>query len=117
MSNYIGGGSTSATTKRYIYALRRDDEGNLFVARVNINDQSDGIELFQGPVSETITDTIDVYSDDYFDGRSATTRELVDENLYYEQWRWDGRFVSYFLNEDGEFVASIGGNHAYSVDV
>lgn len=100
---------------RYFYALRKDDDGTLFVSRVDLNDKNDSINLFQNlpPVEfESFT----MPGDDYFDNRSDTTKELTHprDEVKYEQWRWDSRLLSYFIDGDGNFTIAINEDKNYA---
>ena len=117
MTQYIGRVPQGIDSNRYFYALRRSEDGTLYINRVDISSASDSIDLFIDPVAENLADKFDLDSVEYYDGRSATTRELVDENLRYEQWRWDKKFISYYIDADGEFIASVGENRTYPEDV
>lgn len=117
MTQYIGKTPTSSDTNRYFYALRRSEDGTLYINRVDISDSDDSIDLFIDPIAENLSDKFDLDSGEYYDGRNATTRELVDENLNYEQWRWDKKLISYYIDANGEFVASVGENRTYPTDV
>lgn len=118
MTQYIGPSPDySSTSNRYLYALRRDDEGTLYIARLDSKDSTDSIDLVNGILPESLSGLVDLDSGEYFEGRSSTTKELVSETLNYEQWRWENKFISYYINADGEFVALVGEDRTYPTDV
>lgn len=105
-SVYIVGG-TSDSGAYYFYALRRDDEGNLFIRRDDVSNENISPDIF-GPIkpSEFDGNFIDV---DYFDGRNTDhTLENTTENVKYEQWYWDNKLASFYIDADGELVAAYG---------
>ncbi|MDB4257163.1 hypothetical protein N9827_00720, partial [bacterium] len=50
---------------------------------------------------------------DFLEGRDVN-HDLVYDNLNYEQFRWDGRNISYYVDSDGELVARV--NHSFTYD-
>lgn len=111
-STFVLGAEVGTSTEpRYFYGLRKEDDGTLYITRVDLNstDSSDSVVLFPELPPIEFED-ITIPGDDYFDGRDPTTKEVVyDRNqVKYEQWKWDTRLISYYLNKDGELVVSIG---------
>lgn len=114
MSNYVFGRSQQeliGDAPRYLYALRRTDDGELYFARVDQLGRNDTIQI------NDPADGADDFTDfevgvDFFEGRDVT-HELVFANLNYEQYRWDNRNIYYYLNEEGELVARIGQKYTY----
>jgi hypothetical protein len=99
---------------RYFYALRRTDEGDLYITRVdqlsgenvdinNPGDPSENYEKFAVGV-------------DFFNGR-AVNHELTYDNLKFEQYRWDDRLLSYYIDEDGNLSVIIGKDRDYPTDI
>jgi len=98
---------------RYFYGLRRTDNGELFVGKadqmatgtdtISINNPGDPAQNY--PSFEE--------GRDFYEGRDVN-HNLVYENLNYEQFRWDNRNISYYVNEEGELIARI--NHSYTYD-
>ena len=106
------------TVSKYLYALRLDNDGTLYLNRVDSSKHDSSITLFLGPLTnQNVADKFDLSTGEFYDGRDINSRELVDENLYYEQWRWDSKFISYYINSDGEFVALVGEDRIYPEDV
>jgi hypothetical protein len=50
---------------------------------------------------------------DFYEGRDVD-HNLVYDNLNYEQFHWDGRNISYYVNSEGELVARV--NHSFTYD-
>jgi len=99
---------------RYFYALRRSDDGDLYITRIdqlsgenvdinNPGDPGDNYEKFAVGV-------------DFFNGR-AVNHELTYENLKFEQYRWDDRLLSYYIDEDGNLSAIVGKDRNYPTDI
>lgn len=119
-SPYVIGPSVSehlgTATSRFFYGLRVDEEGNIFIGKVDITNGTDGVTLFNDVPPDELSD-LSLPGDDYFDGKDPDTKEVVSDSLNYQQWRWDARLISYYINDDGEFVASIGEDRNYPSDV
>ena len=101
----------SSSEKRYMYAIRKEEDGTLYIARLDTHSVSDSIELFGDAGSGIPDDFEDMTfppSEDYHDGRSATTKELTypRDQVKYEQWRMDNRLLSYYLDSEGNLVIS-----------
>jgi hypothetical protein len=97
--------------KRYFYGLRRTDDGELFIGKV---DQLLGIS---GIAVNKPGDPDDNFLEfepnvDYFEGREPD-HTLKHENINYEQYRWDDRNIFYFINEEGELVARVNQEYTY----
>jgi len=98
--------------QRYFYGLRRNDDGELFLIfldqlsgfddAVTINDYGLREESYQG-FEEGI---------DYLDGIDATHDKVYD-NLRYPQFNWDARYMTYYINDNGEFVMRINEGYNY----
>jgi hypothetical protein len=98
-------------TPRFFYALRRSDDGSLYLVRSDQIKESDTIELNE------IGDPADNYEGfevgiDFFEGRDVFHNKVF-ENLRYEQYRWDNRAIYYYIDEDGQLVAKINNGHTY----
>lgn len=92
----------------YLYALRKTDEGDLYLLRLDIFDTNDEAKLFGQDIPSQFAD-ISLPGDDYFDNRDPITKELIysREDVIYEQWKWDNRFNSYYIDNDGELISAI----------
>jgi hypothetical protein len=104
---------------RYFYALRRDDEGYLYLYKT---DQLSGAgDIIQ--INKIGDDPSKDYSNfefgvDFFDGR-LENHEIDPEiaNINWEQYRWDSRNIFYYINDEGEFVVRINQPYTYPADL
>lgn len=119
-SSYIIGPSVNeflgSSTDRYFYGLRISEDGTLYVARCDITNGLDDVTIFNMVPPEELN-SIEIPGDDYFDGKDPDTHEVASDSLNYQQFRWDSRLISYYINDDGEFVAAIGEDRNYPSDV
>lgn len=96
------------STDTYFFALRRSEDGDLYLTKTKLNSPSGTVDLFPSEVPELFAD-YDIPGDDYFDGRKEDhTLEYTEEELKYEQWKWVDGIRSYYIDSDGYFVVSIG---------
>jgi uncharacterized UPF0160 family protein len=115
MSTYIG---TSAETvygevqNRYFYGLRRTDNGELFLGKVDQLKKTDSLTI-NNPGDPTENYPNFEEGQDFYEGRDVY-HNLVYENLNYEQFRWDDRNVLYYINDEGELILRINQNHTYT---
>ena len=103
------------STNRYFYGLKVDEEGTLYFGRVDIT-SSDDLIIFDTIPPDDLSD-ISIPGDDFFDGKDPDTHEVLDPSLRYQQFRWDSRLISYYLDADGVFSAIIGSDRSYPTDV
>jgi len=113
-SNYYFGRTpveTLGNSPRYWYALRRNDDGELYFVRSDqliddgsyeINTPGDIEENFEGFAPGT----------DYFEGIDAEHNKVF-ENLVYTQYRWDDRLMFYYVDDEGRLAQKIFGGHIY----
>jgi len=119
MSYYIGNSPESIIEgfiKRYFYGLRRNDDGELFLIRVDqlrpdgtvtVNDVGIGDNNFPD-FEEGI---------DYLEGLD-TNHDIVYENLRYPQLKWDGRLLTYYVDPaDGQFIVRISQDYQYPENI
>jgi hypothetical protein len=115
MSHYIGNNPEAIIAgfiKRYFYGLRRNEDGELFLIRIDqlsgdgtavINDIGVGENNFPD-FEEGI---------DYLEGIDAN-HDIVYENLRYPQIKWDGRLLTYYVDPvDGQFIVRISQDYNY----
>lgn len=96
---------------RYWYALRRNEDGELFLVRSDQIIDSDAYTLnIPGPPSEDFEDFEPGV--DYFDGLDEE-HELIDENLFYPQYKWDNRSLFYYIDDNGMFILRINKGYSY----
>lgn len=118
MAYYVGGSPQDALegiSKKYLYGLRRNDDGELFLTRV---DQLNGGEDNSIVINEQ-GDSVDSFPDfqegvDYLDGVDAE-HNTVYENLRYPQLKWDSRLLNFYIEpETGQFVQRVSESVEYS---
>jgi len=98
---------------RYFLALRRDEAGNLYFAKIDqINSTEKIIINVPGPNAQNYEDF--EYGVDFFDGRTAQDHSRPYENLFYDQYRWDDKNIFYYITAKGELAVRV--NQAYEYD-
>tara|TARA_B100001287_G_scaffold101467_1_gene85306 strand:- start:5609 stop:5968 length:360 start_codon:yes stop_codon:yes gene_type:complete len=103
------------TDARYFYGLRRTDDGELFVAKVDQLKSNDSIQLnVEGDQDQNFEDFDQ--GQDFFEGRNVN-HEKVFANLNYEQFRWDNRNINYYIDDSGNLVARINEGFTYPTGV
>jgi len=118
MSNYYLGRNPDdilGEGTRYFYGLRRNDDGELFLVRVDLVIDQDVVEVnAPGDPAETFEDFEEGI--DYFEGISLD-HEIEFENLIYPQYRWDNRSIFYYIDEEGRLVQRINRGYEYPTGV
>jgi hypothetical protein len=112
---YVGNSGDLAVTQlgnsRFLYAVRRNDDGELFLVKVDQLVGQDSFEL------NTPGDPENNYVDfeegiDFLDGVDQD-HEPVYENMKYTQYKWDGKSAFYFVDEQGQLVVRINREYVY----
>ena len=115
MSHYIGNSPESIVNgfiKRYFYGMRRNDDSELFLLRV---------DQLSGEGTATIND-LGVGENNYPDFEEGIdflegideNHNIVYENLRYQQIKWDGRLLTYYIDPtDGQFIIRISEDYQY----
>lgn len=115
MANYIGftpDDLFGAVKNRYFYGLRRTDQGELFLGKVDQLKNDDSIAINNtGTLENSFTNFEE--GQDFTEGRDVN-HELVYENLNYEQFIWNDKNIFFYVNDAGELVARI--NQSYTYD-
>jgi hypothetical protein len=98
-------------TPRFFYALRKNENGSLFLQRSDQLKTDTSIELNRvGDESGNYTDfEVGV---DFFEGIDVN-HNAVFENLKYQQYRWDNRPMFYYIDDEGQLVAVVNNGHTY----
>ncbi len=112
-SYYLGTTPTEAlgNSKKFWYALRRNQDGELFLIRSDQITDQDSYELnIPGPPDQDFSDFEEGI--DYLDGIDAT-HEKPKENMYYPQYRWDDRSLFYYIDDGGMFTVRINRGYTY----
>lgn len=116
MSNpfYLGTSPAEALgdSPRYFYALRRNDDGELFLLRSDQLKDKDSIELnIPGAPADNFEDFEPGI--DYLDGIKED-HEVEYANLVYAQYRWDNRNLLYYIGTDqGRLIQRINQGYVY----
>jgi hypothetical protein len=114
MSNYYLGRTpveTLGDSPRYWYALRRDDDGQLYIVRSDqlVDDSSYDINLPGEPEDNFEDFEAGV---DFFEGITED-HETVHENMNYTQYRWDDRSIFYYVDNQGQLVQRVFAGYTY----
>ena len=115
MANYTGTSPdhiNGAIPDRFFYGLRRTDNGELFVGKMDQMSTTDAI-MINNPGDPAQNYPSFEEGQDFLEGRDVN-HDSVYDNLNYEQFRWDGRNISYYVDSDGELVARV--NHSFTYD-
>lgn len=114
MTNEFGQSIESAMglNQRFLYSLRRTDQGDLYFNRVDQMSNADSITI-NAPGDENNDYTGFASGVDFLEGRDVN-HNLVYANLNYEQMRWDDRSIYYYMDSAGELVARINQKYPYT---
>ena len=110
---YLGTTPTEGlgNSPRYWYALRRNDDGELFFVRSNQIRDFESYDLnIPGPGDEDFTEF--QAGVDYFEGIDSQ-HEAVDNNLKYPQYKWDDRALFYYVDDNGMFTIRANKGYTY----
>jgi len=114
MSNYYFGTTPEfalGDSPRYLYALRRNDEGELFFIRSDQLVDKDIIAINKpGGPEENFEDFEPGI--DYFEGIQED-HEVAFENIVWSQYRWDNRSILYYVDEEGMLSQRINFTYEY----
>lgn len=117
MTYYIGQDNAlsevlGAGNPRYFYAIRRDDQGLLYFAKIDQLTDLEQITINNSGLTENDFTDFE-YGVDFFDGRLAEDHSRPYENLQWDQYRWDSKNVYYYINTAGEFIVRINQSYVY----
>lgn len=118
MSYYVGdvsGGTLGSSEFRYFYALRTDDEGTLYFTRIDQWTSPDTVTVNKIGLNEDNWDFFEI-GFDFFEGVDPETKERPYPNLYFDQYRFDGKSMYYYINANGELVVRVNQEYVYSDD-
>jgi hypothetical protein len=96
---------------RYFYALRRTEEGELFLSKVDQLKKGDSVEINK-PGDPSGNFPFFQEGQNFYEGRDVY-HNLIYANLNYEQWEWEGRNLLYYVNDDGDLVVKIDEHHSF----
>ena len=97
---------------RYFYALRRDEQGLLYFAKIDQLKDTGTIIINNPGLNENDFSDFE-YGVDFFDGRLDEDHSRPYENLYFDQYRWDNKNIFYYINDNGEFVVRVNETFPY----
>ena len=97
---------------RYFYGLRRDDAGQLYFAKIDQLKDTGAITINDPGLTENDFQDFE-YGVDYFDGRLEEDHSRPYSNFYFDQYRWDGKNMFYYINGNGEFVVRVNQEYVY----
>lgn len=113
-SNYYLGTSPTDTlgdSPRYLYMIRRNEDGELFLLRSDQIKDKDSITINNpGDPNENYEDFEPGI--DFFEGIDAN-HETVYDNLVWTQYRWDNRSVLYYIDSQGQLILRMNQNYNY----
>jgi hypothetical protein len=117
-SNYYLGRDpveTLGNSPRYWYALRRNDDGELYIVR---SDQVTDKESYDINIPGNPEENFEDFEPgvDYFEGVDAA-HEPVFDNLKYTQYRWDDRSIFYYVDGEGQLVQRIFQGYEYPTGI
>lgn len=116
MTYYVGNENTDllgSGIPRYMYALRRTDDGLLYFLRIDqLKDVDESIIVNDPGLAENDFEDFE-YGVDFFDGRLQEDHSRPYANLHWDQYRWDDRSVYYYINDNGELVVRMNKTYAY----
>lgn len=110
---YLGQSPDEAlgTSPRFLYMIRRNDDGEVFLLRSDQLIDKESIELnTPGSPAENFENFVP--GTDYLDGVDAE-HELAFDNIYWTQYRWDERSILYYVDSEGRLVQRINQNYTY----
>ena len=107
LSNVLGEGNP-----RYFYALRRDEQGLLFFAKIDQLTDTGLVTINNSGLTEDDYTEFE-YGVDFFDGRLEEDHSRPYTNLQWDQYRWDNKNVFYYINTAGELIVRINQNYVY----
>jgi hypothetical protein len=114
-SNYYLGTSPAealGNSPRFWYALRRNDDGELFFYRSDQLKDKDSIEINKPGLPQDNFEDFEA-GIDYFEG-IAEDHEIEHPNLVWTQYRWDDRNLLYYIGpEEGRLVQRINQGYIY----
>lgn len=104
---------------RYFYALRRTDDGYLYLYKVDQLAGQDDVVQINKLGDDPTKDFADFeFGVDFFDGRLENHEiDPAIANINWEQYRWDSRNIFYYINDNGELVVRINQPYAYPADL
>jgi|TARA_B110000259_G_scaffold37407_1_gene42369 hypothetical protein len=119
MSYFIGTSPEAVVNgfiKRYFYGLRRNDDGELFLIRI---DQLAGEET-------AVINDVGIGENNFLDYEEGIDflegvdidHNVIYQNLRYPQLKWDSRLLTYYVDPvDGQYIISISQDYEYPENI
>lgn len=119
MSTYYAGDTNignllGTNNPRFFYAIRRDDDGLLYFAKIDQLKDVEAVTINDPGLNENDFEEFE-YGVDFFDGRLAEDHSRPFLNLRWDQYRWDNKNAYYYIDENGEFVVRINTEYVYDL--
>jgi len=106
---------TLGDSPRYWYALRRNEDGELFIVRSDQIKDDGSYEInLPGDPTENFEDFEPGI--DYFEGVDEDHNKVYD-NIKYTQYRWDDRSIFYYVDAEGQLVQRVFGGYTYPTGI
>ena len=114
---YLGQSPDDAlgASPRFWYALRRNDNGELFLVRSDQLLDKDSYEINIPGIPEDNFEDFEA-GIDFLDGID-TEHNPNYANLKYPQYRWDQRPAFYYINEEGQFIQRLFNGYNYPTGI
>lgn len=112
MSNYYIGTDPAVAlgdSPRYFYAIRRNEDGELFFLRSDQLKDKDTISINNPGSPDGNFEDLEP-GIDFFEG-VREDHELQYDNILYTQYKWDNRSTLYYIDDEGMLVQRI--NYSY----
>lgn len=118
MSNYYLGRNPDeslGTSPRYWYALRKNSDGEIFLVKSDQLKDDQAYEInIPGPEEENFQDF--EHGVDYYEGIDVNHNKVYD-NLKYPQYRWDGRSMYYYIDDEGNLIQRLFASYIYPENI
>lgn len=119
MTYYIGKTPNNQQVDRFFYGLKRDDDsGFLILDKVNLDKSIDTLEIVN---LAAVTGELQQFENlqegvDFFDGRGVD-HNLQYDGLNYEQFKWSGDNLYYYIDAEGQLSVRVNAPYNYSEGV
>jgi hypothetical protein len=110
---YLGQSPDEAlgNTPRFFYAMRRNEDGELFLVRSDQLIDKDSIDINAAGASSDNFEDFEA-GVDFFDGLDEN-HDPVYKNLVWTQYRWDNRSALYYISPEGRLIQRLNQNYIY----
>lgn len=102
---------TVGNTPRFFYGLRKNENGSMFLQRIDQIKSDDSVEVNSpGPDEGNFNDFEPGV--DFYEGIDVN-HNAVFENLNYQQYKWDHRSLFYYIDDEGQLIVRINAGYNY----